>query len=120
MCVFVSAPWSGKILVFIILVQHFVAREHARKLIFFLLCNTQRHPQKNKLSFLSKYNFFDFFLVKNIFFQTNQLNTIYTIKFNNHFLPLPTCDVILVIASTWLFKPLSAPLLYSLQKATVP
>jgi hypothetical protein len=54
------------------------------------------------------------------FSQTNQLNTIYIIQFNNHFLPLPTCKVILVIASAWLFKPLSAPLHYSLQKATIP
>ena len=61
-CICERAPWSGKKLVFVILVQLFAARERARKLIFFLLCNTQRHPQKNKLSFLSKYNFFVFFL----------------------------------------------------------
>jgi len=50
MCVFVSVPPGAvKKLVFVILVQLFAARERARKLIFFLLCNPQRHTQKKQI-----------------------------------------------------------------------
>jgi hypothetical protein len=70
MCVFVSGPWSGKKkLVFVILVQLFAARERARKPIFFFCIIHKDTHKKNKLSFLSKYNFFNFLLVKNIFFK---------------------------------------------------
>ncbi len=67
-CICERAPWSGKKLVFVILVQIFAARERARKAIFFFCIIHKDTHKKNKLSFLSKYNFFNFLLVKNIFF----------------------------------------------------
>ena len=68
-CICERAPWSGKKkLVFVILVQLFAARERARKPIFFLLYNPQRHtPKKTNYPFYPSIIFLTFYSLKTFF-----------------------------------------------------